>query len=98
MSNLNTTLYADGVEVKDGSVEAVRLLHEALRATEKQLDEARTVLAASPDEVDNVWRRQLDGTSNKLGKLTHHVSKFLRDYEQRGLESALADARHREEI
>jgi hypothetical protein len=95
---LRSTLYADGVEVKNGSTDAVRLYETALREADAKLDEAKALLAVCPDAVAGTWRKQHEKVAVSLGRLTGPVGRFRVDFEARGLDSAVLDGRHRGEV
>lgn len=97
-SELTTTLYADGVEVVDGSVEAVALYEKLLREAWEKMQEARVVLSRVPDEVEHGWRKRQVKAERPLDTLIGTVSRFAADFQRNGIDAALEDAKFRREV
>lgn len=98
VSKVTSTLVVDGVEIKDGSPEAVEALLAQLREAYSTLNEATALIAKAPDDVEHEWRKLHHDAERKLSKLLGYVSHFADDYTKRGLDSALTDARWRKEL
>jgi hypothetical protein len=95
---ITSQLFYEGVEIKDGSVEAVELYCKMLRDAEELVLEAREVLARCPDEVERVWLKGQIALEKELSAQTQPVGRFLTDFRARGLESAVGDAKFRKEL
>lgn len=98
MSRLTSTLLVDGVELEDGSVEAVELAERLLREALDKLSEAKIVLGRVPDPVERHWNRLLGKAWAATDELTAQVSRFADDYRKRGLEDAVTDAIFRRDL
>jgi hypothetical protein len=99
MSKLVITTTVDGVEVQDGSVDAVMHYKDEIYAAYERLNtNARTMLALAPDEVSEEWRAQHNRVEKELFKLMGRVSLFARDFANHGLEVAVDEAHFRKEL
>lgn len=96
--SLKSELIVDGKVIEDESVEAVALLRDRLRAATETLDEARTIIARVPNAVERDWRERLRKVERELSELRHRVRLFETDFQARGLESAITDARFRKHL
>lgn len=99
MGGFKSTLYADGKEVEDGSLDAVKLYEQILRDAYKMLMEhSAEVRSLCPDVVEQDWQKRHAKIEKVLSDLTGRVSRFAADYEQRGLSSAVSEASFRGEL
>lgn len=100
MGNMTTTLFADGEQIEDGSVEAVRLYEEVLRKAQAELAAARQILGYVPEEVQHEWRERHDKIGKGLGDLVGYVGAFRQDYERKDwtLDMAVNEARFRKQL
>lgn len=98
MSRLTSALMVDGVEIEEGSVEAVVMYEKLLREANAKILDAAQLLAVVPDEVAKTWRARHSRAERALYLHVGNVGRFSRDYRVRGYESAIADANFRKEL
>lgn len=99
MSKINVTLTTeDGTVIQPGSLHALELYTDEVWLMQSVLDEATPLIALLPPEMEDTVRQFHQQTGRKLDVLRQLVTRIRDDSHARGLETAISDARQRQDL